>query len=343
MNGITVLTLLLVVCACGTTEPASNSGEESGGTDAAPGEEGAEASGEDSDAAGTGEDLGADAESGEDIQDTASPPSQSRDELMAQTFGGDRNVSFHLPENVEGASDWPMVILLHGFSASGWLQDVYFNVSARVTELGFILLIPDGIPNADGQLFWNATDACCDWYGEGADDVAFLSDLIDEGIAKLPVDPKRVFLLGHSNGGFMSYRMACDAADRVAGIASIAGASWKDPSLCTPSEPVSVLQIHGTLDFTIPLDGDFTKPSAEESALQFVAHDGCDRESTSSDMSLDYDAVILGAETRVTAWTGCEKGSAVQLWTMEGTGHIPGFQPAFLADVMDFFLAHPKP
>jgi polyhydroxybutyrate depolymerase len=263
--------------------------------------------------------------------------------MRAQTLGGDRPVNFHLPADVEDASDWPMVILLHGFSASGWIEDIYLNLSQRVTELGIVLLLPDGTPNPEGLLFWNATDGCCDWYGLGVDDVTYLTTLIDEALLKLPVDPKRVFLLGHSNGGFMSYRMACDVADRIAGIASIAGASWKDAAKCAPSEPVSVLQIHGTEDWTIPYGGDLVNPSAEASVLQFVGHDGCSSEGMPVGNVWDFDAVVSGPETSATVWTDCEAGSEVQLWTMEGTGHIPGFQKEFLPAVVEFFLAHPKP
>ena len=206
-----------------------------------------------------------------------------------------------------------------------------------------MLLLPDGTPNPETLLFWNATEACCDWYGQGVDDVGHLTGLIDEALEKLPVDPRRVFLVGHSNGGFMSYRMACDVADRIAGIASIAGASWKDASKCAPSEPVAVRQIHGTLDWTIPFAGDIDMPSAKESALQFVGHDGCTLEGASPDDVWDYDTAVAGAETTRTIWTGCDAGSEVQLWTMTGTGHVPGFHADFLPAVVEFFLAHPKP
>ena len=103
--------------------------------------------------------------------------------------------------------------------------------------------------------------------------------IIDAVKAKYSVDPKRVFVLGHSNGGFMSYRMACDHADTIAAIASLAGATFDDPSMCKPSEHVSVLQIHGTADQTIKYTGDqiigHTYPGAEKSVATWAKYDGC--------------------------------------------------------------------
>ena len=67
------------------------------------------------------------------------------------------------------------------------------------------------------------------------------------------VDPYRIYVAGHSNGGFMSYRLACTHADRIAAIVSLAGATFDTPADCSPTEPVAVLQIHGTADDTCPI------------------------------------------------------------------------------------------
>ena len=96
---------------------------------------------------------------------------------------------------------------------------------------GFLYCYPDGtIAGPVGATgFWNATDACCDFGNTGVDDVGYLRGVIEEIARRFAVDRKRVYLIGHSNGGFMAYRMACESADLIAGIASLAGTTFSGP------------------------------------------------------------------------------------------------------------------
>tara|TARA_B100000029_G_scaffold43608_1_gene40392 strand:- start:172 stop:1062 length:891 start_codon:yes stop_codon:yes gene_type:complete len=114
-----------------------------------------------------------------------------------------------------------------------------------------MLVLPDGMKNPDGNQYWNATDACCDFYQSGVDDVAYLSGVIEEAIEAFNIDTKRVFLVGHSNGGYMAHRLACERSDLIAGIVSLAGSTWYDEAKCGNPDPVAVLQVHGTWDTTI--------------------------------------------------------------------------------------------
>jgi polyhydroxybutyrate depolymerase len=98
------------------------------------------------------------------------------------------------------------------------------------------------VARLNGARFWNATDACCDVDASGVDDSSYLAGLINEIGSHVAVDPRRVFVVGHSNGAFMSYRMACDHADTIAAIVSLAGAPPADPAACRPTEPVAILR-----------------------------------------------------------------------------------------------------
>ena len=95
---------------------------------------------------------------------------------------------------------------------------------------GFLYCYPDGTIDRWGNRFWNATDACCDFGNTGVDDAGYLRGVIEEIARRFAVDRKRVYLIGHSNGGFMAYRMACQSADLIAGIASLAGTTFLEPS-----------------------------------------------------------------------------------------------------------------
>ena len=112
---------------------------------------------------------------------------------------------------------------------------------------------PNGTQDLLALRFWNATDACCDFFGSGVDDSTYLANLVAAIDSAVGVDPRRRFFVGHSNGGFMSYRMACDHADEVAAVVSIAGATFDDTADCAPVRPVSTLQIHGTSDTVDPV------------------------------------------------------------------------------------------
>jgi len=262
--------------------------------------------------------------------------------------GGDRPVTVHVPASYVATVPTPLVILLHGYGASGALQDLYFGMTAVSDARGFLYAAPDGTVDADGKRFWNATDACCDLHATNVDDSTYVSSLIKQIEARFNVDPKRVFLVGHSNGAFMSHRMACDHADQIAAIASLAGAMFSDVTRCAPSAPVSVLQIHGTADDTVSFDGGqiggHTYPGAKTTISDWVTLDGCSTTADTSAPPLDLDTRLAGSETTVTKYAaGCKAGGAAELWAITGGAHLPSLSPSFSSSVVDFLFAHPKP
>lgn len=262
------------------------------------------------------------------------------------TAGGSRPVEVTVPSGYDAATPAPLMILLHGYTASGDAQEAYFQLAPLAEEKGIVYARPDGNVDAGGNRFWNASDACCDFGNTGVDDSAYLRCLIEEIEGRVNIDPKRIYFVGHSNGAFMSYRMACDHADKIAAFASLAGAMPLDTSVCNPSEPVSALQIHGTLDGTIAYQGGTTVsefPSAAVSIGFWAEHDGCDATPVDDTTMLDLDAAVLGNETTVSVFPACEAGLDVELWTLTGSGHIPGVTDGFRNGVVDWLLAHPKP
>lgn len=261
-------------------------------------------------------------------------------------LGGERPVTPVVSSNYCEGRPAPLLITLHGFGAGGLVQETtIFGFTDVLDERGWIYLYPDGTRNAMGTRFWNATDACCG-FGSDVDDVAYISGLIEEAKQRFSIDDKRVYLAGHSNGGFMSYRMACDRADLIAGIASLAGSTWGDASKCNPSEPVAVLQMHGTDDGTIAYDGNdiggAAYPSAPETVERWAQRGGCAAEPTDAD-PVDYTTDIPGAEGRVSRYVDCDPGGGAELWTLDGVGHIPALSDEASARVIDFFDSHPKP
>ena len=146
---------------------------------------------------------------------------------------GERPFQLYVPSSYSPGQAMPLVVLLHGYTSSGAGQEGYFGLLPYAEERGFIYAIPDGTMNAARNRFWNATDYCCDFDGSGVDDSGYLSGLIDLLSGDYTVGD--VFLIGHSNGGFMAHRMACEHADQLTAIASLAGVDWRDAQRCQPS------------------------------------------------------------------------------------------------------------
>lgn len=258
----------------------------------------------------------------------------------------DRPFDVFVPSSYDGDSAVPLVLLLHGYGASGDIQEGYFGLQPLAEERGFLYVHPDGTVDGSGRPFWNATDACCDEFAARTDDSQYLFDVIEQVEANYRVDTERIFIVGHSNGGFMSYRMACDHADIIAAIVSVAGATLADTSRCAPSNPVSVLEIHGAADPVIAYNGGERNghafPSAVATTQTWAVYDGCGQPPVLSTTTLDLTTDVDGAETAVVSYGGCSAGVEVELWTVVGGQHVPNLSAGFAPAVIDFLLAHPK-
>lgn len=282
---------------------------------------------------------------------STAPPSSAAASSPSVVVGGDRPVTVRLSPSIDKTRPAPLLIVLHGYTGSGSGMEDYFDLQREAERRGFVTAYPDGTKDSRGDRFWNATDACCNFYGSDVDDAGYLDGLITAIEAAVAVDPRRVYVAGHSNGAFMSYRLACTHADRIAAIVSLAGATFAKSTDCRPANPVAVLQIHGTADDTIAFTGGSIDghpfPGAEESAATWATYDGCAAVPSAVDQRVDVDADLTdagqAAEATVKRWSGCQPGGAVELWTIPGGGHVPTISSAFGGAVLDFLEAHPKP
>jgi polyhydroxybutyrate depolymerase len=260
--------------------------------------------------------------------------------VMNRPFG------LHIPTGFKADAALPLVIMLHGYTSSGYGEESYLKITAQADKKGFLYATPDGTKesSASAPQFWNATDACCNFYASKVDDSGYISGIITELSKQFKVDPQRVYLIGHSNGAFMSYRMACDHADQITAIVSLAGAMWQDTSKCNPKRPVSVLEVHGTADERIDFNGaDIVGnkyPSVATTVADWRKFDGCSDTATTG-APLDLVSNLPGAETTVTTYsTGCKNSTRVELMTMKGGMHVPAFNDgAFAAAATDFLLS----
>ena len=256
-------------------------------------------------------------------------------------------VRLYYPSDYDGTQSLPLIVGLHGFTGSGVGFESYFDLTSQIEERQFMYLIPDGSRNFAGLRFWNATEACC---GANVDDSSYLRDLVEAVQQDYAVDDRSIHFTGHSNGGFMSHRMAIDHADMVASIASLAGANYIDAAAHDPSEPVHVLQIHGTADSVIQYNGGSAfapYPGAEQTVLNWVGYNGLSAAEQVSGEPFNLDGAVPRRETTNTIYDpNNDQGIGVELWTLEGSGHSPAFgntpNNRLAPRVVDWLLTHTK-
>jgi polyhydroxybutyrate depolymerase len=223
--------------------------------------------------------------------------------LQIATSQGAREVRVHAPRGAYRPR--PLVIALHGAGETGaeFAEDTGF--SRLADREGFLVAYPSaGGPNA----FWNISGQAL-----APDDVEPLERSLDSLEAAACVDAARVFVTGVSNGGGMTARLACVFAERLAGVASVAG-GYRSLPPCKPDRPLPVLEIHGTGDQVVPYGGQ--PPDYKGSVARWLAQwrriDGCQGK-----------ANRLRPATGVTeiAWRNCKAGTRVEHVRLDGAAH----------------------
>lgn len=273
----------------------------------------------------------------------------AQDEIYIDVGRGEFPV--YIPYSYDPDTPAALIMLLHGYSETGQRQENLWRLKPLMEEFGFVYVYPDGTQDSYGNRFWNATDACCDFERTGVDDSAYLRNVLGAIEGLLNIDERRVYVVGFSNGGFMSHRMACDHADKIAAIASLAGATHLDPEACLPVEPVHILQIHGTEDEAVRYGGgnlcefpdECWYPGAIETVEQWATQNGCTLAQTEGP-PLDLDRNLPGDETTVAKYvTDCDLGGSAELWSIVGGSHYPALSSDFNRHLIEYLFAHPKP
>ena len=237
------------------------------------------------------------------------------------------------------ATPQPLVLNFHGLLESPQLHQLLTEMDAETRRRGWVLAYPRG-----SGLSWNAGACCGRARREESDDVQFVRDLVAQLGRELCLDLRRVYATGISNGGFFSYRLACEAGDLIAAAAPVAALDGL--ASCSPQRPVPVLAINGTSDFLVPYAGGglLDLPSAEETHARWRARNRC----TAADRE-----VFAQGDARCLAAAGCAADTAV--CTIDGGGHTwPGGHPVVwlgktsddlgaTRTILDFFAAQARP
>lgn len=262
-----------------------------------------------------------------------------------------RSYILHLPPAATAGESLPLVIVLHGGGANAASAVALTGFSDEADEEGFVVAYPNGTgrakPTAEtaNQFSWNAGDCCGSAMRQEADDIGFVRALVASIEQERRIDHRRVFAAGFSAGGMMAYRLACEADDIFAAVAVVSGAILV-PS-CTPKQPVSVIDIHGTDDTAVPIDGTPEResyarakfPPVRESVAFWAAFNGCQAEPVARES-------VPGVQAQ--DYPDCRDGTAVRYDVVDGGYHAwpdGSVTRGFVATprIWHFFADHPRP
>ncbi|MGA8223582.1 MAG: PHB depolymerase family esterase [Candidatus Acidiferrales bacterium] len=274
--------------------------------------------------------------------ENASAPEKRSDSLE---IGGRKRAYFvHTPPAYDGKKSLPLVLVLHGGGQSPESAEWMSGMSAKADSENFLVAYPSGTGRLSRMPTWNSGNCCGYALENKVDDVAFLSALIDKLEHDYSVDSKRVYVTGISNGGMMSYRLACEAADKVAAIAPVEGAQNVE---CRPGAPVSVIVFHGTADQHVAFDGGTGRfqigPSRVDNSVASAVSFWAREDECSAKAKIEETSAV-----HAQAYTGCKDGTAVKLYAIQGGhhnwpgGHMSGNHVPATDLMWAFFVEHPK-
>jgi polyhydroxybutyrate depolymerase len=253
--------------------------------------------------------------------------------------GRQRDYRVHVPPAAIFGQPLPLVLNLHGATQNSLLEEITSQMDPNADQNGYLAVYPDGTriskvltpdPVAkNAQYGWNAGQCCGLPVTKQIDDVGFLENVIADVAARTPVNLRRVYMTGISNGGMMAYAMAAEASTHIAAIASVSG-QVEIPTI-HPSRPVPTMEFHSINDPIALYKGAPNKDpklvlSVQEGLNQWVKADGC---STTPHTGI----AIVGAAGSESAgetatpvtYTHCKDGTQVALWRFTGSGHVwPG-------------------
>jgi polyhydroxybutyrate depolymerase len=261
----------------------------------------------------------------------------SGDHRLSMNFNGyDRLYDVHVPPAYDGTSAVPLVLDFHGFSSNMEAQAALSAFNTLSDANGFIVAYPQGLFGLPSNPLaingyegpsWNGGNLCCAAAADNdVDDVGFARAVVSAIALDANIDLRRVYATGLSNGGAMTQRIACDAADTFAAAAPVAFPIAFDPlSLCRPARPMPLLAFAGLTDILVPYDGGHLSNieeapvvvSAQESFAQWRDLSGCGS-------GLPDETIVTGSST-CEHYNACSDGATVSLCSVlgtEGLGHI---------------------
>ena len=234
--------------------------------------------------------------------------------------GIQRDYIVYIPELYDGTTTVPLVLNFHGYGSNAAQQMFYGDFRDIADTEGFLLVHPEGTTFI-GDQFWNVGFP---GLSSTIDDVGFTEALIDELATLYAIDLDRVYATGMSNGGFMSFLLACQLSEKIAAVASVTGSMTQDTfDDCNAQHPTPVLQIHGTDDGVVLYNGNNLSIPIADVISYWVDYNNCETTPTTTTLS-DVD-VSDGSTVEHSVYEDGDNGITTEHMKVIGGGHTwPG-------------------
>ena len=258
----------------------------------------------------------------------AQPPKLVCDKGSLEFGGRTRTYLVHQSLESVHSQNLPVVLAFHGGGSNAEAMMHFSGLNEKADQAGFMAVYPNGTGRYRNRYTWNAGNCCAFAQRNEVDDVGFVRQLIHQLKEKYPVNPRRIYATGMSNGAMMVYRLASEVADQLVAIAPVAGAMATEA--CNPSRPVSIVHFHGTKDQVAPFGGglgerSFVKIShlsVQYSVKAWTDANGCSQIPVRSRLPNPIDD---GTVVRSECYGSGREGSEFLLYIIEGGGHTwPG-------------------
>ena len=223
-----------------------------------------------------------------------------------------REYYVYIPSSYTPSSNSPLLFVFHGYGSSATNILYYSNFQGLAEQDGYILVYPQG-SLLNGVTHWNVGG----WtVGSTVDDVSFTEDIIDIIANEYYINTDRIYSTGMSNGGYMSYGLACNST-KFAAIASVTGSMTPEiDNNCAPNHPTPILQIHGLQDFTVRYTGAVWSLSIPDVMEYWSSFNTCDEEPSTIINDLNDGSYIL-----FDSYQNCSNSVGVELILHSTMGH----------------------
>ena len=232
-----------------------------------------------------------------------------------------REYYLYIPNSIQDNA--PLVFVLHGYSGSAGGIMGYSGMNQIASEHGFAVCYPQGLSDQSGYNFWNVGYEF--HQNQTVDDVAFLSSLANFLQDEYNLNEENTFSTGMSNGGDMSYMLACQANDVFKAIAPVAGCMIEEIYNTCDSSPVPILEIHGNNDNVTLWDGDMQNNdgwgayySIEDGIEFWVETNNC---MSNEEIFLPNSNISDGSYIINHRYFDCNDNAEVWLYEVVGGGH----------------------
>ena len=186
--------------------------------------------------------------------------------------GVDREYIVHVPSYYDGSEPLPLLFCFHGYTSNANALMLYSGFNNLSESRNFIAVYPQGLLHL-GNTHWNVGGFTI---GSTVNDVDFVDTLLDELLQNYNIDESRVYSTGMSNGGFMSFLLACQLSNRITAVASVTGSMTPETyNACNPQRIVPVLQIHGDDDSVVPYNGAIWTRPINDVLSYWSDHNNC--------------------------------------------------------------------